>query len=413
MVQNISNLFSREMLEYNYKIYGSMQKMSDALNVSVDSIYKYMKLYQINYSKHYTGIYSFNEKIFQSDSEESFYLAGFIAADGAIQNRKYSKILKISISLKDIDHLEKIKKLFDSNNPIKIYTSKEGYKCCQISLVSKTVCNDLEKFNVINNKTFLYTFPKFILNHPLSNHFMRGYLDGDGCLRLIKLQKDRTIQQAHFSVRGTYEFLHNYNAILERECDININTNRVKTYDSTFVINFNGNRQVKNIVEFLYKNASIYLDRKHDKIKHLLIKKHYYEMKNFQRRPENFFWITNISKRVVSLGDLALHIQPMTSMNLLDKRHHYYTEEQLIKSATSGSLFAKSDKVVVRQVPPGVKKKDVIPFQEDAIFPTHQRSSVEVENIKYEELNLSDDDFAKDNADTAEQDHLGKWTDKK
>lgn len=136
-------------------------------------------------------------------------------------------------------------------------------------------------------------------------------------------------------------------------------------------------------------------------------------MRNIKSPPEESFWITNISKRIVSLADLALSIQPMSSMNLLDKKHHYLTKEQLIKSATSGSLFAKRDKVVVRRVPPGVKKKDLIPFQENAVFPTHQRSVVEVENVKYEELSLTDDDFAKENADTAQQDHLGKWVEKK
>lgn len=128
---------------------------------------------------------------------------------------------------------------------------------------------------------------------------------------------------------------------------------------------------------------------------------------------QDFFWITNISKRIVSLADLALAVKPMTSVNLLDKKHYYYTKEQLMSSAASGSIFAKKDKIVVRQVPPGATRKELIPFQENAVIPTKQRSSVEVENIKYEELNLSDDDFAKDNADTAQQDHMGKWLDKK
>jgi hypothetical protein len=48
-------------------------------------------------------------------------------------------------------------------------------------------------------------------------------------------------------------------------------------------------------------------------------------------------------------------------------------------------------------------------MQEDAIFPTKQRSSVELENIKYEELAISDDDYAAENTDSAESDHLGKW----
>ena len=137
-------------------------------------------------------------------------------------------------------------------------------------------------------------------------------------------------------------------------------------------------------------------------------------MKNIRPTPPaDFFWVTNISKRIVSLTDLALAIQPMTSVNLLDKKHYSFNKEQLLKSASSGSLFAKKDKIVVREFPPGVKKKEQMPFQRDAIFPTKQRSIVELENIKYEELELSDDDFAKENADTAQQDHLGKWTGKK
>lgn len=143
----------------------------------------------------------------------------------------------------------------------------------------------------------------------------------------------------------------------------------------------------------------------------MLLKPHYYTMRYVKQKPD-FFWITNISKRIVSLTDLALSIQPMTSINLLDNKHYSFNKEQLIKSAASGSLFNKRDKVIVRQVAPGVKRKDLLPFKEDAVFPTKHRSVVEVENIKYEELELTDDDFAKENADTAEQDHLGKWNQK-
>ena len=131
-----------------------------------------------------------------------------------------------------------------------------------------------------------------------------------------------------------------------------------------------------------------------------------------KRSSYDAFWITNISKRIVSLTDLALSVQPMTSVNLLDNRHYSFNKDQLIKSATSGSLFKKSDKIVVRKVAPEIKNKSPIPFQEDAIFPTKQRSLVEIEDIKYEELELTDDDFAKENAETAEEDHLGKWNNK-
>jgi hypothetical protein len=58
------------------------------------------------------------------------------------------------------------------------------------------------------------------------------------------------------------------------------------------------------------------------------------------------FWITNISKRIVSLSDLGLAVKPMTSINLLDSKHYYLNKEQLTKSETSGSIFAKGIKLL-------------------------------------------------------------------
>lgn len=127
---------------------------------------------------------------------------------------------------------------------------------------------------------------------------------------------------------------------------------------------------------------------------------------------KKFFWITNISKSMVSLTDLNFTVNPMTSVNLLDDKHHHLTEKQVLDSAASGSIFKKRNKIIVRKVPPGSVNKTYVPVQENAVFPTKQRSAVEIENIKYEELSISDDEFAKDNADTAAQDHLGKWNGK-
>src|SRR5271165_2022505 len=127
-------------------------------------------------------------------------------------------------------------------------------------------------------------------------------------------------------------------------------------------------------------------------------------------QPAKEFWITNTSNRAISLADLGICIYPMRSINLLDKDHYrHITKEQLIKSASSGSLFAKNKYVVVRKVAPGTPMKTYIPLQEDATFPTRQRSVIEIEKITYEELNVSDDEYAEENADIAEQSHLGKW----
>lgn len=131
-----------------------------------------------------------------------------------------------------------------------------------------------------------------------------------------------------------------------------------------------------------------------------------------KRNMPDSFWITNITRKAHHLHDIGVMIYPMRSLNLLDNKHYNLTRVQLEKSKESGSLFKKQDAVVVRKVAPEIAGIQYIPFKENAMFPYKQRSAVEVENIKYEELNVSDDTYAADNADMAQTDHLGKWNKK-
>lgn len=115
------------------------------------------------------------------------------------------------------------------------------------------------------------------------------------------------------------------------------------------------------------------------------------------------FWITNISNRNVSLTDLNLTIKAFTSVNLLDKKHYDYSLEQLQTSVSSGSLAKKRDKLVVRQLAPTIIKNDTS-FSRESMIPTRERSLYNIKEEHYEELAVSDEDFAKDNADTAQID---------
>lgn len=117
------------------------------------------------------------------------------------------------------------------------------------------------------------------------------------------------------------------------------------------------------------------------------------------------FWITNITKRDVSLGDLNLTIRAYTSINLLDK-HYHFTMEQIEKSLKEGgSLYAKQKMVYVRKIAP-ISRKMNRPILIDLYKsgPQRTKSIYEVKYEKYEELEISDEQFAEENADTAERD---------
>lgn len=115
------------------------------------------------------------------------------------------------------------------------------------------------------------------------------------------------------------------------------------------------------------------------------------------------FWVTNISNRNVSLTDLNLTIKTFTTVNLLDNRHYDYTLEQLQESAIGGSLFNKRTMVVVREYGPD-KISKTVPFDRETFIPTRQRSIFSMKEESYEELNVTDEQFAEENAETADLD---------
>jgi len=116
------------------------------------------------------------------------------------------------------------------------------------------------------------------------------------------------------------------------------------------------------------------------------------------------FWVTNISNRNVSLSDLNLTIKAFTSVNLLDNKHYSYNIKQLNDSVTGGSIYNKRNKIVVRLVAPEIMKMDM-PLLKETYVPSRERSIYSIKEEYYEELNISDEDFAKENADIIELDN--------
>jgi hypothetical protein len=125
------------------------------------------------------------------------------------------------------------------------------------------------------------------------------------------------------------------------------------------------------------------------------------------------FWVTNFSNRNVTLSDLAVTLPAFRTLNLMDTKHYQYTMEQLEASAKSGSLFAKRDKIFVRKDQPDIPEgrslnlmavENKMPINFQANIPSRERSTLIIKEEKYEELQISDEEFAAENADTANMD---------
>lgn len=111
------------------------------------------------------------------------------------------------------------------------------------------------------------------------------------------------------------------------------------------------------------------------------------------------FWITNYSKQNVTLSDLNITVRSYTSVNLLDQKHYKFTEDQLLKSKESGSLFIKRNKISIRSVTP-VGREDKILFDSKSFFKDRAKTQIEAAPPQYfKELDVSDEEMASDNAD--------------
>lgn len=257
MNDKYSKFLTNKLLTELFQKYNCVNKISKHLNIPNKTLLIYFNKFNIKYKKLNRQIY--NLDLFENYSEESFYLAGFIAADGCV----YKNRLDLFLSQKDINFLEKISHFFGKNIKILQYNRNiksscvNGvYKVCGIQVTNNKIISDLKQFNITPKKSLTYEFPQNIKSHPYINHFIRGYIDGDGSWSACKGS-----QVIKCSMLGTKDCLENIRDI------ININCNS-KDYGcfyklgNVYYLEYGGAIICSKIRKFLYKDSTLYLDRK-------------------------------------------------------------------------------------------------------------------------------------------------------
>lgn len=271
----LDEILTKEALEQAYAELGSLKAVGRKFNVDSGSVKRYMQQYELEFKPQVR--HACDHDFFSRENEETFYVAGFIAADGTVKKRKSSSgnfryEVQIGLAKSDESFLKKIKDLMKAETPIHnflIKNSKRNPKwndtwSSQFTITSEKMVNDLEKFNVVPAKSLIYRFPLWLVNHPLCHHFMRGYFDGDGTFFMGKLQDGRTVEQVYFGLRGTVEFLTIFRSILEEKCILEKREKSVRVNTGIGVLEYGGNGIVKKITDYLYQDATIYLPRKYE-----------------------------------------------------------------------------------------------------------------------------------------------------
>ena len=119
-----------------------------------------------------------------------------------------------------------------------------------------------------------------------------------------------------------------------------------------------------------------------------------------------------MTKRLISLGDLGVLLQPYQAVNLLDRKNYPNITEGLITiSLKAGALYRVRDWVRERKIPPAIKdlKGPAKIGVSEQDYPSKIRSLLEHKEFNYDEMQVSDEEYAKENADSAEMDDSGKY----
>ena len=236
----------------------SINYISKELDISRSRFSQYLKKSGIDVKHMRHKIYFKNDVFKKIDTEEKAYWLGFLYADGYIRSGKRCGI-EIGLSENDVGHLYKFRDFLDTTHKVSFRKNKLG-NSCRISIEDGQIHSDLIKLGCTPKKSLTLTFPtNKQVPKSLHRHFIRGYFDGDGGITF-------TEKTTSINILGTKEFLNGIKRSVKLLEDKKLYPMRYDdTNKNTFRIQFEGKKDIKCFLEYLYKDSQVYLDRKYEK----------------------------------------------------------------------------------------------------------------------------------------------------
>jgi len=221
--------------------------------ILLDELYGKDREYRHIYKRR---VFTLNETFFENiDNEEKSYFFGLLAADGNLSTSQNS--VRIGLHEKDKEILETFRRCLNYTKPL-VYIKKSSTdwnRSNQYLLeISSTIFRKtLEKHGLTPNKSSTLKFPATLLLN-VAHHYIRGYFDGDGCIHIDKRN------HAGISIAGSLVFCENLKSILEI---FNIRSSITKHYKANcYYVRSFGQSNILQFYNFMYKDATIFLNRK-------------------------------------------------------------------------------------------------------------------------------------------------------
>ena len=264
-------IITKEETEYYHNIYMqgiSTLKLGKMFNLSPNTLRRNFHKYGLyvrsnkENSRRFIADFNYFERI---DTAEKAYWLGFIYADGYVSSAN-GKRFGMSLSTKDIDHLEKLNRCLKSTYPINIYTVNHGYKTdseyCRLVISSDKLYDDLVNQGVYEHKTNIIQKPN--IERKFYAPFILGLFDGDGSI-FLNHSKYPFYSINFMGTIDIIEFIQDY--FIEEELVSSLNKPYQKREEqSVYALRYGGNVIVEKIMTHLYQtvDTDLPLKRKYE-----------------------------------------------------------------------------------------------------------------------------------------------------
>jgi predicted DNA-binding protein YlxM (UPF0122 family) len=263
-IVRVEDYMKKEWLyEKHYVKKMGIKQIAKSIAVSVTTIRHWMNVHVLVVDKKICDEskkkYRENTNFFDDiDSEEKAYWLGFLMADGSI--RDY--MIRLGLGRKDKDHLEKFIVSLGSNRKVEDYEqaySKGGkvHKMSRLIINSAHMRKKLRSHGLSERKSLNEVLPE--LAPEMISHFIRGYFDGDGCF--THGIRDRGGEYCSVQLLGGQKYLEEIKQVINNR---DISANVYHKNNDLYVLSMAHNQGIE-FLKYIYKDATIYLDRKFEK----------------------------------------------------------------------------------------------------------------------------------------------------
>ena len=268
--KDLSSYTEQEVIDF-YLTPCPIKKTCKHFNISENTLKKILKSNNVHIRRpgEHCKKYSYNEDFFYQQSADLGYVLGLIGSDGCVA--RDTNQVYIELQLQDKDILEKIRSAIELTRPIKTYITKRGYENVKLYIQDKKLKERLVNvFYLPPNKTYEhqnFLFPFDTLDKEYWKDYIRGYFDGDGCVK-------KTGYSLTFQIDGTNKkLIQSFQQIIQDELNIlcNITVNNGPNLPKYRIYAYG--KKADKIFKWLYDTkSSLFLARKKDKYLQLSMK---------------------------------------------------------------------------------------------------------------------------------------------